>query len=546
MSPLLRFVLVALVLAGAREARALEQITGTIRAAAGNVPLVGIDIDVFDAQGTSVSTGNAISDANGVYVAVVPGPATYTIRADPTSVQGVAAQYFDHVHLASQAQPIAIGAGQTVSGIDFSLQAGVAISGVITASGVPVAAIDLDVYASNGEALGAYNGTSDAIGAYSIGALPPGTYFVRADPTVAQLLVREFFGGTRTIAGATPIALGATPVGGVSIDLDPGGTISGVVRAASNAAPIAGVDLDLYDANGARIDVNAATDAVGGYEIGALPTGSYRLVADPAASLGVAYRFYASAIGLAGATPIAVTAGQRTLGIDFSLGSAGAIAGTVRNPQSQPAAGVDLDLFDRASGERLTRGTTTLADGSYRLDALNPGTFALRVDPTLAQGWARQYYSGQPILASAQTLSIAAGVTTTPIDFDLAPGGAIAGRVTPSGSATGTAGVAIHVVQAGSLVEMDQVDTTGVDGIYTIPALPVGSYLVRAEPAIGQPYGITFFGNSPNAAGASPVAVLGGTTANGTDIALPEPGAMAAGLAMLAVLAGAARGRSAH
>jgi len=114
-----------------------------------------------------------------------------------------------------------VGSGAAATNINFSLPSGTTISGTVTTKGTPLAHIDIDIFASNREFLRTYPAKTTANGTYRVGALPPGTYFLRADPKESQPYARSFYGGSRRVTGAKPIVLGSTPVTGIDISLEP-------------------------------------------------------------------------------------------------------------------------------------------------------------------------------------------------------------------------------------------------------------------------------------------------------------------------------------
>jgi len=99
-------------------ARAVETISGHITSAGTGFGLVGIDLDVIDMLGTALPP-RVRPRRGGSYTITLPGPGTYTIRADASLAEGFVDQYYDHVFLPSQAQPIMVAAGQHVVNIDF-------------------------------------------------------------------------------------------------------------------------------------------------------------------------------------------------------------------------------------------------------------------------------------------------------------------------------------------------------------------------------------------------------------------------------------------
>lgn len=615
----------------------------------GAIPLGGIDLDVFDAAGNVVAVTGGVSDPSGQYTIALPGPGSYIVRADARLADGYVDEYWNEVFLKSQAQAINVGAGQAVTGIDFTLAVGAEIRGTVRTAvgGTPLAGIDLDLFASTGEFLGSYPGATVPDGTYAVGALPPGNYILRADPdpVLGQYYVRTYYGNQRSMASATLVALAGTTVTGIDIALEAGGTIRGYVTDAGTAQPLAGIDIDLFDAagqreeanvrtdlsgfyeigpvipgnyylrvdptiaqgyprtyypaayresdaqpipvyagtqtsgvnfalslggtiggsvldavssvplvgidldcydfSGKRIEVTAATGAGGVFQIGPLAAGYYLLRADPPLASGYAPQFYLAKVDAALANAILVVPGQETSGIDFHLESAGWIQGVVRNALAQPVAGVDLDLYDAATGTRLRQGATTGLDGGYLLSPVAPGQYHLRCDSSLGQSYAMQYYNGQMRLAAADTVVVAPGGGVSSIDFTLNPGGSISGRVTRAPSSDPLSGMDMDVFQAGTFLRMDQDATTNATGYYSLDGLPVGDYIVRADPSGSHPgFRMTYYGGVTLMADAVPVSVGPSAAVAGIDVVLleselPAAGGVGLGLMAAATLTGA-------
>ena len=69
--------------------------------------------------------------------------------------------------------------------LTFQLDLGAKISGVILDdNSLPMANVDLDVYTTAGEFIPSVNAGTDATGNYLLGAFPPGSYVVGADPVL--------------------------------------------------------------------------------------------------------------------------------------------------------------------------------------------------------------------------------------------------------------------------------------------------------------------------------------------------------------------------
>lgn len=510
----------------ASPAHAVETLSGTIVKAADSTPLAGIDLDAYDvATGLAVSIGMAASDGAGNYTLTLPGPGTYFLRADAGAMDGVADQYYGNTFLRSASQTISVAANQAITGVDFALPEGFTLSGTVLGSGVPLAGIDLDVFTATGEFLSGYSGTTAVDGTFTVGALPPGSYRMSADPSPAlgQFFVEAFFDAAPEEALATPIAVGTQNLVGFDFDLIPGGSLSGFVTAASDATPIHDVDIDLLDAFGNRTQVNARTDLNGHYQIGSVPPGEYSLRVDPTIAQGFARTYYPNAATEAAATLVTVSAGLDTPGVDVALGLGALIGGTIVEAGSAiPVAGVDLDLFD-AMGRRADFTSKSAADGSYRLGPMMAGSYLLRADPSILQGYAREYYAAAATEAAATLVIVSAGEDHTGVDFALSPGATIGGTIRDALSLAPIEGVDLDVFDAtGSLTGFSA--ASAANGAYRLGPMLPGTYFVRADPASPQGYAALFDGGAIDLNLASGIAVALGADVTGVDFELNPAG----------------------
>jgi subtilisin family serine protease len=125
----------------------------------------------------------------------------------------------------------------------------------------------------------------------------------------------------------------------------------------------------------------------------------------------------------------------------------------------EPVAGATVENLD--TGSR----TTTRSDGSFALRA-HPGTYDLAV---AAFGYEAATVGGIEVVEDTFTH---VDVALTPL-----PVGAVAGTVTLAASGHGVPGVPVE------LTGTELSTTTGSDGSYLFPAVPIGTYEVAATPA---------------------------------------------------------------
>lgn len=508
-------------------ALSLETISGTVSAASGGAFLANVDLDVFDATGHSVTITGGKTNVSGFYTVTLPGPGSYTIRADATLSSGFVDQFYPGSFLHSQASPLSVAVGQAISGIDFSLAAGVTLSGTVRSSvdNSVLGGIDMDLLSATGEVLSGCPGTTDVNGNFTMGVLPPGDFILRADPdpVLGQYFVRTYYGGQIDRSLAASITVESTPVTGLDISVGPGGVLAGSVKDSSSAQPVAGSDIDVYDALGDRMEVFAKTDVNGSYSIGCVPPGSYTVRAVPGALLGYPSTYYPSVYNQADASLVAVTAGNVTSGIDFLLPLGGRISGRIlESSLGQGLEGIDLDLFD-AQSNRVDVTAATDANGQYALEPLAPGNYLLRADPSLAQGYPRTYYPDTGVLGNAQWISVAGGADTAHIDFLLPRGGTIAGTIFEADGTTPLGDVDLDCFD----VLGNRIDITGksdVNGAYMLGILAPGSYALKADPPDATGLAEQYYQGKVDVNLADPIAVSADTQTSGIDFSLSAGG----------------------
>jgi hypothetical protein len=521
-------------------AHAVETISGTVRAQQGGAAIEGVDLDVFDLSGEKINSANTQTDVLGRYTVTLPGPGSFLLRADASVAQPFADQYFAGALLESDATAIAVELDEAVLGIDFDLPPGFLLSGRVTSSGAPLEGIDIDLFAPNGERLTGKPGSSGPDGKFTVGALAAGDYFVLADPALAagQYYLPTFFDDAATIDDAQVVSVGAEDVSGIDIEVSAGGSIAGVVTDAATGLEVDGIDLDLFDNDGRRLESDSRTSSDGSYEIGVLPPGSYRMRADPSVFDGYAITYYVDAIGLSGSAPIQVSPGGPTTGIDLELEPSGRISGAVVATIGGPVDAIDIDVYDAATAERLVQGAESGPDGSYVVNRLKSGQYKLRADPAIEDGLALRYYDARSTRATADPITVKRGLTTSGITLVLEPGATISGQVTDTAGENPIENVDVALVQAGTLVDFDQVERTDADGRYVLFAVEAGSYLVRGQPRANEPFGATWFGDVADSDLATVIPVAAGAEVTGIDIALPEPGGRLASFVALLTLVG--------
>jgi len=486
------------------------QISGTVTDASTSSPVGNVEVDVYDSSGGFVSSVQTAS--NGTYI--VPGLATGSYKVGFVPGGTYLPQFYNGKATLTAADPVAVTAGSTTSGINAALAAGGQISGTVTdaSTSSPVGNVEVDLYDSSGGFLASTQSASDGTytfpdlvtGSYKVGFVPGGNY------------LPQFYSGKATLAAANPVSVttGST-TSGINAALAAGGQISGTVTDASTSAGVPNVEVDVYDSGGNPV-ASGQTASDGTYTISALPTGSYKIGFVPFGSNHLP-QFYNGKATLAAANPVSVTTGSTTSGINAALAAGGQISGTVTDASTSAGVpNVEVDAYD--SGGSLVASTLTASDGTYTLSDLATGSYKVGFVP--GGNYVPQFYNGRATLAAADPVPVTAGSATSGINAALAGGGQITGTVTDASTSAPVAGVFVQVYDSGGNPVASGLTAT--DGTYTIAGLATGSYKVGFAP--GGTYRPQFYNGKATLAAADPVSVTAGSTTSGIDAALAAGG----------------------
>ncbi len=347
--------------------------------------------------------------------------------------------------------------GATTANIDFMVEFGASISGIILNNDYPTETVQQSalIYLFNDAnrvlALQFLNGTdfdASADGQYKVGGLLPGMYFVQGGDRGREFFQRELFeniacpwSGCDRGAGGDPVVLGANEQRlGVNLLLNYGGKISGTVTDASSGLPIdTGITefVQFYDSAG-EVAGGAFINTDGTYiSARALPPGTYSVRTGtmfngvfispyvmqkyaPGGNIdcpGVTCDLTAGNVTVSAYArqnprdPVAEAAAATVTGIDFALSPAFSFSGTITELGSAtPIPDVHVLVYDAAGN--FANWTTTDSVGDFIVSGLPAGTYYaltnngsnlpfLGVNQTAAGGWIDILFDGTPCPGSA-------------------------------------------------------------------------------------------------------------------------------------------------
>lgn len=290
------------------------------------------------------------------------------------------------------------------------------------------------------------------------------------------------------------------------------GSISGVVTA--QAAPLEASYVTAYAETGEVFYSTAGADP-GEFVIEGLPPGSYKLEFG-AYSGNVVSEWWDDQSSMDSATAIELTEGQQLTGVNADLQPGGLISGVVESESGAPIPDVWVQLYSATEDWRQLNAVQTDQNGEWSIDRLASGEVKVQYQPTA--GYIGEWWQDAEDFASATALELQSGLETAVGTAVLAPGAAIAGRVTDESSSAPVSNANVLAVPPGSSVDYRYYASTDENGDYRIEGLPTGPYEVLVQP--GDDHVDEWYPSTYDREGASPVEVIAGDATIGIDLAL--------------------------
>ena len=382
-------------------------------------------------------------------------------------------QYYGGKASYSEATLVSVIAPGATLGIDAAMSpaplAG-QITGRVTSAVGGAALSSVEVSAEEVTGSGEGHAITNAYGEYTISGLSAGSYNVEFSADGENYLIQSD-GGVSVVAGGTTSEVDAA--------MSPGGLITGRVTAASGGAALANIEVCVTGPAGGG--GCTTTNAGGEYTISGLSTNSYDVKFSPGRHEDGNYapQYYSGRSSYSEATPVSVTAGSTTSGIDAEMQSGGEIAGRVTAASGgAPLANISVCAYaydrqplpDTHSIEcAVDTMTRTNAGGEYTVSGLSTGSYGVeffRPD----ENYLTQYYDGVSSWSEAEAVSVTVGSTTSAIDAEMQVGGRITGRVTAAVGGAALAGIEVCPEESPPSPGFDAYacTTTNANGEYTI------------------------------------------------------------------------------
>lgn len=421
---------------------------------------------------------------------------------------------------------VMVAAPNTTNGIDATLEKGGMITGRVTneTGELGLDEVRVTLYDVGGQFIDSTS--TEASGHYTATQLATGAYLLEFEPSrsgVSGGYVTEWYDNKpdRTTADSVTVT---APNRTANIDaaLAVGSRICGKVTGMDSGVGLEDIVVDVYDATGRNLDF-IFTDAAGNYVTSALPGSAYKLEFHPLSS-SPAYAYMAEwhndKPNEASADVVTLTAPNVDAVVNVVLQRGGQITGKVTLAGSGLGVSeVDINVNDQ--NDRFVNSARIDATGVYTTPGLPTGSYKLQLEPegdVAVQGYALEWYNDKTNEADANLVAVTAPNLTRNIDFVLAPGGRITGRVTAAETNVGLEFASVFIYEpprkfVGSV-------STDENGVYLTPGLRNGSYKLRFSRAS---YAGEWYNGKPDDASADTIVVTAPATVSDINAVLDAP-----------------------
>ena len=321
--------------------------------------------------------------------------------------------------------------------LDLSLEMGGSVAGQVTAGGdqVPVAKVSIRAESTDHRV----STSTREDGSYLLPRLPPGEFLVSTG-TKDEQYVPIYYPGAVSPEEARPITVERRRrVSGIDFVLQRAGAIRGRVRALKGMEPLEGIRVVAEKEGASSISRVATSDSLGRYRLAVLSPGAYLLVAGPPEGEdppsrqqpGWLRQFYPQQFHRESAVALDVESGLTLSDIDFTLMQECWISGKVMTLGDEEP----LEEVQVIPQPVILRGfsptrTQTDRSGDFLLQGLPPGDYSLgMLLPAKHRRLIQIYYQDKLSLDKADRIELEEGKALRGIDFNLAAGATLSGRV---------------------------------------------------------------------------------------------------------------------
>lgn len=320
--------------------------------------------------------------------------------------------------------------------LDLSLTMGGSVAGRVRGEGeVPLAEVTIRAESADHRV----STSTGEDGSYLLPRLPPGEFLLSAG-TRDQRYVPAYHPGASLREDARPVAVEQRRnLTGIDFVLQRAGAIRGRIRALEGMEPLEGIRVAAEKEGASPIARVVASDSLGRYRLAGLSPGSYRLSAGPPEGEDPANRprpgwlrqFYPRQFHRESAVALDVEPGLTLSDIDFTLMRECWISGKVVTlGDEEPLEEVQVIPQPVILPGFYPTRTQTDRSGAFLLQGLPPGDYTLgMLLPDKHRRLIQVYYRDKLSLDRADRIELEAGKALRDIDFNLAAGASLRGRV---------------------------------------------------------------------------------------------------------------------
>ncbi len=498
-------------------------ITGTITNSKTSNPIANECVGIYNAntftqaggvgQGSFVNN-NICTDSLGHYTTGGLAAGNYQVFFNPYAQDhNYVSEWYNNQPTEATANSITITQGSAIA--NAALNPGTPVSGNVSDAHGPVSGVSVVFYNSGNYITQSFTGID---GVYTV-SVPPGAYQVQFTPSGSSTDQSQWYNNKVSQSTADSVTVGSTPVAGINALLTSGGTITGKVTTSAGV----GIQSILVTACPSLTGncPTAYTGADGSYSLSGLPTDSYTVYfggAYPVNNAAYVQQIYPNTIeGTGSGTPVSVTVGTTTAGINDTLVLGSTLSGTVTDAETgTPLSNICVSAVPLTNS--YTAGyACTDSSGKYTTPGIPSGDYNLDFT-NFAGRYIEQWYNAQPSQSTANLVHVTQPTNQSGLNAAMQLGGNVSGTITASDGTTPLPGVCVELFSVGSQNGLSGGCSDGT-GRYSSPAVPAGSYDVEFVDNSGI-YGIQFYNGASTLAGATPVQVVQGQTSTNINASL--------------------------
>ena len=458
-------------------------IQGTVTDSAGN-PISNACVNIFSSSGfcdsNQIYVGGSGTNQNGTYSAVVPPGSSYYVQVWPACDPNTSylQEYWNGPAPAEgtfdchQAQPTPVLQPGTPTTVDFSLEQGGRLTGIVSDSNGPLSgsqySVGVNVFTGSACDSGSYVnfGNIGDDGSYSVLVPLDGQYVLTSYAYFAPFM-NEWYAGLDSNNTPTSSAncidavtvsfgQGQTEIGNLNFQLEAGGTISGTISDIDGLIDGSKYNMGVSAYTGSACEghdyvMGSGLDSNGTFSLNGLPLdGQYLLMSysNDAPYIGEWFAGYdsnqqpISSENCEDAITVSFPQGSQDIGnIGFQLGTGAVIQGTVTDSAGNPISNACVFVFSSngfcESNQMQVAGSGTNHNGTYSVVVPSGSDYYVQVwpgcDPNTT--FIQKYWKG-PAPAEgtldchqAQPTPVLQPGTPTTVDFSLEEGVKIIGQV---------------------------------------------------------------------------------------------------------------------